>query len=349
MNEFKGLNVLVCDDSITNTVILMHLVEQEINTNVITLIESRKIEATLAKQSVDLILLNLEMPGMKGLEVIDIVRKSYEQEQLPILLISDVENKEIRNKALKNGANDFLNKPFDQVEVILRVKNLLKTRQSYITHTAGKYQVEQLVQERTRELNLSIKGLLYSLAAAGELKDNSKGKHAVRVGKYARILAEGAGFPLELTDMIELTAPLHDIGKIATPESILLKPGRLNGEEKEIMHQHTVKARSLISSVNSPLIQMVQTIAANHHECWDGSGYPKKLLGESIPVEARITAIADVFDALTSKRPYKDAWSLDNAVNFVKYQAGKMFDPLLVAVFVQQQPKVVKVMHELAD
>ncbi|WP_028865860.1 HD-GYP domain-containing protein [Psychromonas aquimarina] len=349
MNEFKGLNVLVCDDSITNTVILMHLVEQEMNVNVEALTEPQKIESTLSEQPFDLILLNLEMPGIKGIDVIDIVRKSYELEQLPILLISGAESKEIRNKALMNGANDFLNKPFDQIEVILRVKNLLQTRKNHITHTAGKYQVEQLVEERTRELNLSIKGLLYSLAAAGELKDNGKGKHAQRVGKYARILAEGAGFPIELIEMIELTAPLHDIGKIATPENILLKPGRLNGEEKEIMHQHTVKSDSLISSVNSPLIQMVQTIAAGHHECWDGSGYPKKLLGESIPVEARITAIADVFDALTSKRPYKDAWSLDNAVNFIKYQAGKMFDPLLVAVFVQQQSKIVKVMHELAD
>jgi len=248
-----------------------------------------------------------------------------------------------------SGANDFLNKPFDQIEVVLRVQNLLKIRKSYIFHEKNTQLLELKVQQRTFELNQSIQSLLHGLAVAGELKDNETGKHVVRVGQYSKIIAEGIGLPQNLVEMIELTAPLHDVGKIGIPDKILLKPGRLDDEERDIMNQHTTHALSLIGSHDSPLIQMAKSIALSHHEKWDGSGYPKQLIGESIPIEGRITAIADVFDALTTIRPYKKAWPLDEAINYIKDQSGIHFDPSLVKAFIENISAIVKVKENLAD
>lgn len=349
MDNFKDLNVLVCDDSITNAMILMELIEIEVGVNVITLTDPRKVTPTLSEQSIDLMLLDLEMPYMNGFEVMEVVRKGYEPDQLPIIIITGVEGSNARKRALVNGANDFLNKPFDQIEVVLRVKNLLKIRKSYIQHEENTQLLEHEVQQRTFELNQSIQSLLHGLAVAGELKDNETGKHVMRVGQYSKIIAEGISLPKSLVKMIELTAPLHDIGKIGIPDKILLKPGRLDDEERAIMNQHTTYALSLIGSHDSPLIQMAKSIALSHHERWDGEGCPRKLIGESIPIEGRITAIADVFDALTTIRPYKKAWPLDEAINYIKDQSGKAFDPLLVKVFIEKIADIVKVKEELAD
>ncbi len=349
MDDFKEMNVLICDDSITNALILMELIEKQISTHTITLTDPRKIAPTLKEQQIDMMLLDLEMPYLSGFEVMEQVRLEYTPDQLPILVITGVEGKETRNKALANGANDFLNKPIDQVEVELRVKNLLKVRKSYIIHEKNNQILEQKVKQRTIELNHSIDALLHDLAMAGELKDNDTGKHVIRVGKYARILADGYGLPEKVAAMVELTAPLHDIGKIGIPDKILLKPARLDQDEKKIMDQHTLFAKQLISSHESPLIQMAKTIALNHHERWDGEGYPEKIKGESIPIEGRITAIADVFDALTTQRPYKKAWPFAEAVHYIKDQAGHAFDPALVTVFMNNLPKIEKVKKEFSD
>ncbi len=341
--------ILVCDDSITNTLILQELIEQELTADVITITDPRDVSAVLANNNLDLVILDIEMPYLNGFEVMEIIRKDYEEDQLPILIITAVNGLDTRNKALLNGANDFLNKPFDQVEVILRAKNLLKIRQSYLLHENNQEALEKLVAQRTQELNRSIKALLSSLAAAGELKDNETGKHVLRVGKYARILAEGYGLPAKIVDMIELTAPLHDIGKIGIPDTILLKPSELTVEEREIIKRHTTYVHDLIDTHDSPLIQMAKSIAMNHHECWDGSGYPSQLKGESIPIEGRITALADVYDALTTKRPYKEPWSDDKVTDYIKAQSGIAFDPSLVDIFIDKLPEIEKIKKELAD
>ncbi len=349
MDNFKDLNVLICDDSITNALILTNLVEQEVTTNVITLTDPRKIMPILDKQNVDIILLDLEMPHLSGFDVMKKVREIYQPEQLPILVITGVEGVATRNKALTSGANDFLNKPFDFIEVTLRLKNLLMIRNSYIIHHKNNEILEKKVQSRTKELNELNNGLIYSLALAGELKDDETGKHVLRVGKYSRILADGYGLPVELSEMIEKAAPLHDVGKIGIPDKILLKPGPLNEEERKIMNKHTLFAYELIGSHDSPIIQMAQSIAVSHHERWDGDGYPEKIKGESIPIEGRITAIADVFDALTTKRPYKEAWPLEEAINYIHDQSGKAFDPALVKVFKANYSRIVDVYTSLAD
>ncbi len=349
MNNFSYLNVLICDDSITNALILTKLVEDKVGANVITLTDPRKIKQTLVEQSIDLMLLDLEMPHINGFDVMENVREEYEQDQLPIIIITGLTGKSTRDKALINGANDFLNKPIDQIEVELRVKNVLKIRKSYTLYKNSNEQLEKKIQQRTIELNQSIKGLLSSLASAGELKDNETGKHVIRVGKFARIIADGYGLPSNISKMIELTAPLHDIGKIGIPDNILLKPGKLNEQERNIMNKHTSYANLIIGEHESPLIQMAKSIAMSHHECWDGSGYPNKLKEESIPIEGRITAIADVFDALTSNRPYKVAWPFGEAVTYIKDQSNKSFDPSLVEVFMKNLLDIEEVSKKLAD
>ncbi|WP_019614309.1 HD domain-containing phosphohydrolase [Psychromonas ossibalaenae] len=349
MDNFEDLNILICDDSITNVLILTKLVESEISAGVVTLTDPREIAATLAEQRIDLILLDLEMPHLNGFEVMQQVRKTYESDQLPIIIITGTTGLETRNHALECGANDFINKPVDQVEVILRVKNLLKIRVSYLLHEKYNQILEQKIQLRTKQLNKSIHSLLHSLAVAGELKDDDTGKHVIRVGKYARILAEGYGLPAELVNMIEQTAPLHDIGKIGIPDKILLKAGKLDKAERLIMDKHTIFAEALIGSNDSDIVQMARVIALSHHERWDGKGYPSKLRGESIPIEGRITAIADVFDALTTQRSYKEAWPVEEAVNYISASSGHAFDPALVTVFQENISSIIEISKRLAD
>lgn len=349
MDDFETLNILICDDSITNALILTKLVEEEVNASVVTLTDPRKISPTLIEQSIDLMVLDLEMPYLNGFEIMQTVRKDYDQDQLPIIVITGLEGTKTRDKALTNGANDFLNKPFDPVEVTLRVKNLLKIRKNYLQREKDNANLEKQVEQRTQALRKSVEGLLYSLAVAGELKDNETGQHVLRVGKYARILANGYGLPIELVNMIEQAAPLHDIGKIGIPDNILLKPEKLDYDERKVMNKHTLFGYNLIGDNDSALIQMAQSIAYSHHERWDGKGYPSALKGESIPIEGRITAIADVFDALTTHRPYKQPWPIDQAVSYITEEAGQAFDPALIDVFQNNLASIKQVCIEFAD
>ncbi|WP_206485423.1 HD domain-containing phosphohydrolase [Thalassotalea sp. G2M2-11] len=349
MDNTHTAKILVCDDSITNTLILKELIENELNAKVIAITDPRKVQSVLEKHTIDLVILDIEMPHINGFEVMSDIRKTYQEDQLPILIITANDAVETRNKALLNGANDFLNKPFDQIEVILRASILLKIRASYYQHENSQVILEQKVAQRTEQLNDAIKSLLNSLAAAGELKDNDTGKHVLRVGQYAKLLAREYGLPYKIVEMIELTSPLHDIGKIGIPDNILLKPARLNDDERQIIKQHADHADTILSNHDSPLLQMAKSIALSHHECWDGSGYPNQLKGESIPIEGRITALADVYDALCSKRPYKEAWPDEKVHAHIKEQSGIAFDPKLVEIFFNNIAEIHTIRKSLAD
>jgi response regulator RpfG family c-di-GMP phosphodiesterase len=187
------------------------------------------------------------------------------------------------------------------------------------------------------------------MALVGEMRDNETGLHVARVGRYSRILAEEIGLPGELCFMIEKAAPLHDIGKIGIPDRILHKKGQLDEAEREEMNLHTQKGAELLGEHDSMLIQMAATIAYSHHERWDGEGYPRKLKGESIPIEGRIVTVADVFDALTTQRPYKDSWSIEAAFDFLKKGSGSQFDPKVVHALIQRRHEIEKTMVELRD
>ena len=341
--------VLVCDDSITNVYILSKLIETETLRDVTALTDARQVMTSLQIEEYDLLLLDYEMPYLNGIEVMELVRKKYSQHELPIIFITGNKDIETRNLALTKGANDFVYKPIDQIEIVLRVKNLLATSECFKLQQNINSELERRVDKRTKELTAFNNSLVDRLAEAGEMKDNETGKHTLRVGKYSRILAAGLGLPDELVNMIEKAAPLHDIGKISIPDSILLKPGKLTEKEFDVMKSHAFCGEKLLAGDPSFLLKIASTIAGSHHEKWDGSGYPRGLSGESIPIEGRIVAIADVFDALVTQRPYKAAWSVEDAIEYIVNQSGKCFDPELVNVFISKADNFIEVKNTYAD
>jgi len=349
MDDFTKSRILICDDSIINIVMLSGLVQEDPNVTADTTTDPCQVESKLAIQDYDLLILDLEMPHMSGFEVMACVRKHKKIDELPILIITGRQELEIRNKALSEGASDFITKPFDQTEVCLRVSNLLKVKQSLKIQKYHNDLLEQKVEQRTLELSKTTDNLIHCMAVAGDLRDTETALHVIRVGKYAGVLARLIGLPAEIAYMIEKTAPMHDIGKIGIPDRILLKQGKLNDDEKNIMNQHTQYGEKIFGTNDSLMIQMAKSIALNHHEHWDGTGYCSGLKGESIPIEGRITTIADVFDALTSKRPYKEAWTVDVAVQHLQDGAGCTFDPNLIDIFVKNLPEMVSIMEEYSD
>jgi putative two-component system response regulator len=255
---------------------------------------------------------------------------------------------ETRERALSNGAKDFVTKPFNRVEVLQRIYNMLEVR---ILHKRLKNQnqaLEEKVRERTRQLEESRLDIIERLGQAAEYKDNETGEHIIRMSHSAYLLAKAAGYSEDEAVLIREAAPMHDIGKIGIPDYILLKPDRLDEEEWRIMQTHVTIGAKLLDNSDHPLIQKARTIALTHHEKWDGSGYPGGLKGEAIPLEGRICAIADVFDALTSERPYKQAWSVQAALNMLQEQSGKHFDPTLIGLFISIVDEVVAFNQALA-
>ena len=342
-------NVLICDDSITNVMILSTLLETELGIKVHKATDPRKVNPMMDEQEFDLILLDIEMPHLDGFQVMEQIRQNHTMDELPIAILTGNTASSTRNRALEDGANDFINKPFDQTEVMLRVSNLLKLRQSYKMHELHNKALEKKVELRTKDLNEATENLIYQLAMAGEIRDKETGQHVIRVGKYARLFAEEIGLPDELCFMIEKTAPMHDIGKIGIPDAILLKTSSLDEKERKVMDTHPQMGAELLGDHPSLLVQLAASIALNHHEKWDGSGYPAGLKGESIPIEGRITCISDVFDALITQRPYKDPWPIEKIISFIQEQSGITFDPALAKIFIDNTERFVAIHQQYAD
>lgn len=344
------LRILICDDSITNVLILSKLMESEGYYHHTNLTDPTQVLPAMMENNFDLLLLDIEMPKMNGFEVMQRINESTVAQQLvPILVLTGKQGNDVRNKALQLGAQDFINKPFDQTEVMLRVKNLLRVRAAYLAQQNIAKEMERKVKERTSELDNATDTLINILARVGEMRDNDTGKHVIRVGKYARLLSEAYGLPTDICYLIEKAAPLHDIGKIGIPDHILLKNGKLTDAEWDKMREHAEMGADLLSDHNSLLIQLAASIALSHHEHWDGSGYPSQLKADSIPIEGRITAISDVFDALTSERPYKKAWSIEEAIEYIKNKTGTQFDPRLVELFIENISKIIAIREYYKD
>lgn len=344
------LKILICDDSVTNILILSKLLESEGYYHHTSLTDPTRVLPAMQENNYDLLLLDIEMPKIDGFEVMRQINASPVSEQLvPILVLTGKQGNETRNKALLLGAQDFVNKPFDQTEVILRVKNLLRVRAAYLAKQDIAKELEKKVKERTSELDKATDTLINIMARVSEMRDNDTGKHVIRVGKYARILSEALGLPAHICYLIEKAAPLHDIGKIGIPDHILLKQGKLTDMEWERMRNHAQMGADLLASHGSLMVQLAASIALSHHEHWDGSGYPKQLKAASIPIEGRITAISDVFDALTSQRPYKEAWPVRKAIEYIESKAGTHFDPQLVELFIENIDKIIAIREQYKD
>jgi putative two-component system response regulator len=250
----------------------------------------------------------------------------------PILVLTADITTAAKHRALKEGARDFLTKPLDEIEVLLRIKNLLENRFHHIL-------LEKRVQERTQDLEKSQMEVLQRLALAAEYRDDDTRLHTRRVGQIARHIALALGWSAEQADLIFRASPLHDVGKIGIADAILLKPGKLTEEESTVMKQHTLIGGKILSESDSSWLQLAEEIALTHHERWDGTGYPAGLAGEDIPLVGRIVAVADVFDALTHERPYKHAWSTEEALAEIKKQSGRQFDPHVVEAFLRTLEK----------
>ena len=332
----KNARILIVDDEEINVRILEHTLRRQSSFHITSTTDPREALSLFESTAPDLILLDIMMPHLDGHQVLAQLSELISPyDYLPIVILSADMTPPTRQRALARGAKDFLNKPFEPIELILRVNNLLQARYMHLRLREQNQMLETRVQERTCELNQSQIEILQRLARAADFRDDDTGRHTYRVGRTAALLAKEMNWPADRAALLERTAPLHDVGKIGISDEILLKPAPLDNEEFATMKTHTTIGGALLSGGNSDLVQMAQNIALTHHECWNGSGYPQGLSGEEIPLEGRIVAIADVFDALTHARPYKKAWPIKKAVQEIVAQSGRQFDPAVVQAFVK--------------
>jgi putative two-component system response regulator len=349
IEKIFAANVLIVDDQIVNVKLLERILKNSGFKNVFSTTDSRQAVSLYQEHNIDVLLLDIRMPHLDGFQVIEELQSITENDYLPILVLTAELTSETRGKALTIGAKDFLVKPFDQSEVLQRTQNIIEVRLLHKQISQHNETLEAEVKRRTQELEGSQLEIIQRLGLAAEYKDNETGYHVLRMSNYSKALAKAIGLSDEDAEMILCATSMHDIGKVGIPDRILLKPGKLDKDEWGIMQSHVTIGAKLLSGGESPLLKMAKKVALTHHEKWDGSGYPNGLIGEDIPLEGRICAISDVFDALTSTRPYKDAWPVEKAMAVIKDESGKHFEPRLVELFEQILPEVLAIRVEYLD
>lgn len=280
----------------------------------------------------DLLLLDLDMPELHGF---DLLEQLPPHECQPVIILTALGGASDRQRGLQLGANDYLCKPLDLSELLLRIRNNLQQGLTYQKLKHERDRLDQKVIERTRQLQESFESVIHTMTRAAAFKDNETGDHINRIGEMAALMARQLGKSAAWVEEIRLAAPMHDVGKIGVPDAILNKPGKLSAEERVAMNTHArIGYEILHAADNCSLVQMAAEIALNHHEHWDGSGYPQGRKGEEIPLAARIVAICDVYDALRASRPYKTPWSASEALAYIRTQSGTHFERGLVDIFV---------------
>lgn len=297
----------------------------------------------------DLVIVDYMMPDMDGLRFISAFRGMHGRTEIPVLMVTANDQKDVRYDALLGGANDFLTKPIDRVEFSARARNMLALRvgQKFLADRAE--HLAAMVDERTQEIRNREKELIFRMSRAAEFRDPETGAHIQRMAHYSQIIAQGLDLDPKVQKLILEAAPMHDVGKIGIPDHILLKPGKLTPEEFEIMKGHARLGYELLKDSGSEILRAGAEVAISHHEKYDGSGYPLGLKGGNIPVLGRIVAVADVFDALTSERPYKKAWSLEEACKFLEDGRGTHFDPLCVESFLAGWEQILEIRQRFQD
>ncbi|HEX6938778.1 MAG TPA: HD domain-containing phosphohydrolase [Longimicrobiales bacterium] len=331
---FHRMRLVVVDDDAAVTRLLGRILRRAGYTNVYSTADPNEVIERCANDEVDLAVLDLHMPGIDGFTILERIREHAPRDAyLPVLVVTGDISPSARQRALSGGAKDFLTKPFDTPEVLLRVRNLLETRHIHLQLMRQNELLEETVRQRTQELDEARIEILERLAKAAEYRDDGTRRHTERVGIYAARLARALKLDEEVIQTIRRAAPLHDLGKIGIPDHILLKPGELTDEEAAIMRTHTTIGAEILSGSRVPTLGMAAEIALCHHERWDGTGYPRGLAGDAIPLAARIVAVADFYDALAHDRPYRRAWPLTEIIAELRNQAGRQFDPHVVEAF----------------
>lgn len=332
--DLGQMRILAVDDEEPNLLLLQRILERGGYRHVDVTTDPSRAAGMFAECRPDLVLLDLQMPGIDGFELMDrLERLTPDGRGVPVLVLTADATDETKRRALSAGARDFLTKPLDRIELLLRVRNLLQVKQLQDRLREHNAQLEDEVASRTHDLDLARLEVLERLALAAEYRDDDTQRHAWRIGRNCGLLAGALGLADAEVQLIERAAPLHDLGKIGISDVILLKPGKLTDEEFEVIKTHPRVGGEILSGSHSPLLCLAEQIALTHHERWDGRGYPAGLRGAEIPLAGRIVAVADVFDALTHERPYKHAWPVADAVEEILGQAGRQFDPRVVAGF----------------
>jgi putative two-component system response regulator len=367
----RSSKIMIVDDEPINVKLARKYLALEGYQNFTLTTDSREVMNLVDREQPDLVLLDVMMPYVSGLDLLATIRASERWRHLPVIILTAANDQSTKRRANELGVNDFLGKPVDPTELIPRIRNVLLVKQHYDHLQKYSEQLEAEVLRRTAELARSRQEVIHCLARAAEFRDDDTGRHVCRVGRYARLIGEELGWKGEQLEMLEQAAQLHDIGKIGIPDSILLKPGKLDPEEFEIMQKHSAFGKKitqslpnnemnvlrghaelgskLLQSTESPILALAATIAISHHEKWDGSGYPLGLAGEDIPVAGRITAVADVFDALSSKRPYKAPFPLEKCFEVLQEGRGSHFDPTVLDAFFARRKDIVETQIRFAD
>ncbi len=333
--------LLLVDDTPVNIDVLRAALEDQYDLKV-ALNGERALSIAAADPAPDLVLLDIMMPGMDGYEVCRRLKAAERTRRVPVIFVTALNDTEDETQGFAVGAVDYITKPVSPPIVQARVANHLKLYDQ-------ERHLEDLVRQRTKDLDRTRLEIIRRLGRAAEYKDDETGLHVIRMSHYARLLAKAAGMSEDAAEIIFHAAPLHDIGKIGMPDRLLQKTSDLTSEEWKLMRTHPTVGAGIIGKHENELLDTARIVALTHHEKWDGSGYPRGLKGEQIPLAGRIVAVADVFDALTSERPYKDAWTVDAAVAYLKEQSGKHFDPDLIERFLSHLPEITRIQEQYSE
>ncbi len=341
--DSKAARLLIVDDEPTNLKLLDKMLRSEGYENLTLIQDPREVLAAYEHAVPDVILLDLNMPHLDGFAVLEQLKSRLHLNMPPVLVLTAQQGREIRLRALADGARDYLTKPFDRFELLARVRNLIDAHQLHKLVMMENEVLESRVRERTCELRETRLQIVQRLGRAAEYRDNETGLHILRMSHTTALLARQFGWDQQQCELLLHASPMHDIGKIGIPDHILLKPGKLDPAEWAIMKTHTVIGANILEGDSSELLTLAREIALTHHEKWDGGGYPGGLRGDAIPLSGRLVAIADVFDALTSERPYKKAWPVDAALDYIRENRGTHFDPDIVELFLGVIPEIMAI------
>ncbi len=340
-NLLERQTILVVDDVPENIDLLSEVLRDHYHVRVATNGE-KALKIVYSDSPPDLVLLDIMMPGLSGLELCRRLKSNPDRRKIPVIFVTAMCSVEDEQLGLETGAVDYIIKPISPPVVLARVR----------THLAlydQSRELERMVTQRTLELSVSRQQIIRRLGRAAEYRDDETGNHVLRVGHYSRLIAETHGLGPKASNILFAAAPMHDIGKIGIRDAVLLKPGKLDAAEWEVMRTHPLIGAEIIGRHEDELLDTARTIALTHHERWDGRGYPAQLKGEAIPLEGRIVAIADVFDALISVRPYKPAYSVEDSLKIMDAQEGSHFEPALMDAFRKTLPEILDVLREYAD
>ena len=332
--------VLVVDDATENIDVLNGILSDLYNVKVA--INGMMALKIAQKLKPDLILLDIMMPGMDGYEVCTKLKSNIETQKIPVIFVTAKDQTVDETRGFEVGAVDYITKPVSPPIVLARVK-------THLSLYDQKRTLETMVKVRTQELDETRLEIIRRLGRAAEYRDNETGMHVIRMSKYSQLIALEIGLDDAQAELILNATPMHDIGKIGIPDHILLKPGKLTDEEFDIMKKHCEYGSNIIGDHSSEILKMAKEVAISHQEKWNGRGYPNHLKGEDIPLVSRIAAVADVFDALTSVRPYKKAWAVEDAVALIKKESGEHFDPRIANAFIKVLPDILKVKKQFSD